>query len=298
MTISTKVAAVLAEIRSRVESIHSTARLGYQTGPYAYAGEDMGQYLRDAVDDCEEIVRSIGKLESALTKAEAVAWEIRGKAGKPWLRCTEEVYHDHVRRVGQEHARALYAHAPPADLKNTRLYHAANMMMLVVGVDGEIPSDAPQCTEMMAALAEIDGGRYQPAVPVESRYECRECRECGHAGINDANLTQGACFICEWSGPEPEEDKCPGCGDEGCMTAACPKCGARYRFIAELEPAMLPAESPASVPDGCHVVRYNDDGEFGQKVGWLYRTGGDPCVISGKPVYVWRPIAELLETPA
>lgn len=39
-----------------------------------------------------------------------MAWEIRGNAGKPWLRCTEEVYHDHVRRVGQEHARALYAH--------------------------------------------------------------------------------------------------------------------------------------------------------------------------------------------
>lgn len=66
----------------------------------------------------------------------------------------------------------------------------------------------------------------------------------------------------------------------------------------KLENIQKPAPPPASVPDGCHVVRYNDDGEFGQKVGWLYRTGGDPCVISGKPVYVWRPIAELLETTA
>ena len=69
------------------------------------------------------------------------------------------------------------------------------------------------------------------------------------------------------------------------------------RWIENNRP-VPPVESPASVPDGCHVVRHNDDGEFGQKVGWLYRTGGDPCVISGKPVYVWRPIAELLETPA
>jgi len=84
----------------------------------------------------------------------------------------------------------------------------------------------------------------------DARYECRECNDCGHAGINDASQTVGACFSCEWSGPEPEEDKCPGCGDEGCMTAACPRCGARYRFIAELEPAILPAEPVASVPDG------------------------------------------------
>lgn len=161
--------------------------------------EDGDALLSLAAVEAE--LESKATIESALTKAEAVAWEIRGKPGKPWLRCTEEVYHDHVRRVGQEHARALYAHAPPA-------------------------------------------------APVESRYECRECDNCGHAGINDANLTQGACFSCEWSGPEPVEDKCPGCGDEGCMTAACPKCGARYRLIAELEPAILPAEPVASVPDG------------------------------------------------
>lgn len=89
-----------------------------------------------------------------------------------------------------------------------------------------------------------------PAVPVESRYECRECDNCGHAGINDASTTEGACFSCEWSGPEPVEDKCPGCGDEGCMTAACPKCGARYRLVAELESATSPDEPVASVPDG------------------------------------------------
>ena len=74
--------------------------------------EDGDALLSLAAVEAE--LESKATIESALTKAEAVAWEIRGKAGKPWLRCTEEVYHDHVRRVGQEHARALYAHAPPA----------------------------------------------------------------------------------------------------------------------------------------------------------------------------------------
>lgn len=60
----------------------------------------------------------------------------------------------------------------------------------------------------------------------------------------------------------------------------------------------ITATPPASEPDGFYVVRYNDDGEFGQHVGWLYRTGGAPCAISGKPVYVWRPLAELLEKAA
>lgn len=59
-----------------------------------------------------------------------------------------------------------------------------------------------------------------------------------------------------------------------------------------------PAADASRVTDGCYIVRYNADGEFGQKVGWLYKSGGDPCVISGKPVYVWRPISELLEQSA
>lgn len=53
---------------------------------------------------------------------------------------------------------------------------------------------------------------------------------------------------------------------------------------------------PVAVPAGCHVIRYNDDGEFGQATGWLHREGGEPCVVTGKPVYVWRPINALLAT--
>ena len=93
--------------------------------------------------------------------------------------------------------------------------------------------------------------------------------------------------------------KAGGASSESCKNRS----DTHYALFSALDkitpwPESAPAVPLAGVPDGCHVVRYNDDGEFGQKVGWLYRTGGDPCVISGKPVYVWRPIAELMETPA
>jgi len=65
------------------------------------------------------------------------------------------------------------------------------------------------------------------------RAEARQCDNCNHVGINDSGVGVGACHDCEWQGPEPIEDKCPGCDSENCMAAACPKCGARYVLIAE-----------------------------------------------------------------
>ena len=50
--------------------------------------------------------------------------------------------------------------------------------------------------------------------------EVRECEGCNHIGINDAHSAVGACHECDWSGPEPVEDKCPGCGRENVMAAA------------------------------------------------------------------------------
>lgn len=47
------------------------------------------------------------------------------------------------------------------------------------------------------------------------------------------------------------------------------------------------------VKPGHYVIRHNNDGEFGQAVGWLYRDGGEPCIVTGKPVYVWRPLTDL-----
>ena len=42
------------------------------------------------------------------------------------------------------------------------------------------------------------------------------------------------------------------------------------------------------------IIRHNSDGEFGQATGWLYRDGGHPCSATGKPVFVWRPLQDLL----
>lgn len=58
-----------------------------------------------------------------------------------------------------------------------------------------------------------------------------------------------------------------------------------------------PAAQGEAVKPGQYVIRHNDDGEFGQSTGWLYRDGGDPCVVTGKPVYVWRPLRDLIGKP-
>ena len=74
---------------------------------------------------------------------------------------------------------------------------------------------------------------------------CRECSECGHVGINDDDGETAACNRCDWSGPSPKEDRCPGCDEEGAMTSACPKCGARSHLLAEAHLAPPPPASPA-----------------------------------------------------
>jgi Lar family restriction alleviation protein len=81
--------------------------------------------------------------------------------------------------------------------------------------------------------------------------ECCECSNCGHTGINDAG-SNAACNTCEWSGPSPAKDKCPGCGRDGTMTRACPECGERYSLVCE---AHIPAtQAPTAVPED--VRRY------------------------------------------
>ncbi|WP_244369410.1 hypothetical protein [Burkholderia pseudomallei] len=68
----------------------------------------------------------------------------------------------------------------------------------------------------------------------EAYVECRQCDECGHVGINDSHPTDAACgYSCGWTGPSPDEDKCPGCGQENVMSVACPKCSGRYSLLAE-----------------------------------------------------------------
>lgn len=71
--------------------------------------------------------------------------------------------------------------------------------------------------------------------------ECCECHNCGHIGINDSHPTDSSCSECDWTGPSPKEDHCPGCGKDGTMHLACPKCSARYHTIAETTVGVNPS---------------------------------------------------------
>ncbi|WP_322547217.1 hypothetical protein [Stenotrophomonas geniculata] len=63
----------IEQLRKLVSSILSTVSLGYQTGPYAYAGEDFGGYLREAASNCRTIMRGL----SALAARQPVGQELR-----------------------------------------------------------------------------------------------------------------------------------------------------------------------------------------------------------------------------
>ncbi|MFU4235735.1 hypothetical protein ACM7EH_32120, partial [Pseudomonas aeruginosa] len=77
--------------------------------------------------------------------------------------------------------------------------------------------------------------------------EARQCVNCRHIGINDAAADYAACHDCRWTGPEPDEDKCPGCAGENCMAAACPECGGRYELVAEAK-ISTPAAQAGQMP--------------------------------------------------
>ncbi|HCT2526488.1 TPA: hypothetical protein OTR98_004856 [Pseudomonas aeruginosa] len=87
----------------------------------------------------------------------------------------------------------------------------------------------------LARVAELERGKVY--------VEARRCDECQHGGINDSATGVAACHECDWAGPEPEEDKCPGCQRENCMAAACPQCGARYVLVASEEIAAPVAQA-------------------------------------------------------
>lgn len=106
---------------------------------------------------------------------------------------------------------------------------------------------ATQLGAALARVAELERGKVY--------VEARRCDECQHGGINDSATGVAACHECDWTGPEPEEDKCPGCQRENCMAAACPQCGARYVLVASEEIAAPVAQAQHSVPDGWRIER-------------------------------------------
>jgi hypothetical protein len=69
----------------------------------------------------------------------------------------------------------------------------------------------------------------------------------------------------------------------------------RALLLHKISVALAQAEQRQDdLKPGQYVIRYNSDGEFGQATGWLYRDGGQPCVVTGRPVYVWRPLSQLM----
>jgi len=120
--------------------------------------------------------------------------------------------------------------------------------MRVIGCDGsadwlEIGAAHPETPQGVEALPLV----YAPASvpsgePAATLYvEVRECPDCQHVGINDDDGT-AACTHCDWHGPSPAEDHCPGCGSNGTMTTACPECGHRTTLMAS---ARLPIGAAA-----------------------------------------------------
>lgn len=111
----------------------------------------------------------------------------------------------------------------------------------------------------LARVAELERGKVY--------VEARRCDECQHGGINDSATGVAACHECDWTGPEPEEDKCPGCQRENCMAAACPQCGARYVLVASEEIAAPVAQAQHSVPDVCDGKEQDAFEEWARKEG-------------------------------
>lgn len=108
----------------------------------------------------------------------------------------------------------------------------------------------------IAGLMQARAAQPAPVVPEGSIYvECRQCDKCQHVGINDAAHGLAACHDCDWSGNEPEDDKCPGCKSENCMAAACPECGARYALIASEDVAAAPAQGQQVECQECERLR-------------------------------------------
>ena len=104
--------------------------------------------------------------------------------------------------------------------------------------------------QLMAARAALAQPSPAPELERSTVYvEARQCDECQHGGINDSADGLAACHDCDWTGPDPAEDKCPGCQRENCMAAACPQCGARYVLVASEEIA-APVAQAGLVPKG------------------------------------------------
>ncbi|HEJ4033276.1 TPA: hypothetical protein SL477_001046 [Pseudomonas aeruginosa] len=142
-----------------------------------------------------------------------------------------EVSEDELMTVAQ-HERIVGAlRAKAAQLREALEWRAENQ----AGQRELLRSVTAERDAALARVAELERGKVY--------VEARQCDECQHGGINDSATGVAACHECDWTGPEPEEDRCPGCQRENCMAAACPQCGARYVLVASEEIAAPVAQA-------------------------------------------------------
>lgn len=127
--------------------------------------------------------------------------------------------------------------------KNPARYHAWLTNALWDGWNGRATSNVQP--KQSAAYLTGDGKLHVTAW---------QCHGCGHRGIDDGDDAAEACSDCNWRGPCPDEDVCPGCGREGTMVSACPKCGDRYYIKAEADIVIPTAAQAPAV--GAEPVRY------------------------------------------
>ena len=131
----------------------------------------------------------------------------------------------------------VYTHiARPVQSPGNIVRHYAQDTSGVVEANARFTAGAnPAAVLALIALARRaqPEGEAPQAEPSKLYVEARECSSCLHVGINDSSDTLAACHSCDWNGPSPAEDHCPGCDQDGCMGAACPKCGAIYKLLAE-----------------------------------------------------------------
>ncbi|MCS9381590.1 hypothetical protein N1E52_30455 [Pseudomonas aeruginosa] len=168
-----------------------------------------------------------------------------------------EVSEDELMTVAQ-HERIVGAlRAKAAQLREALEWRAENQAgqrELLRSVTAERDAALARVEQQERTIAGINeahaklAGLYEAAQAQHSAgyAEARQCVNCRHIGINDA-ADYAACHDCRWTGPEPDEDKCPGCAGENCMAAACPECGGRYELVAEAK-ISTPAAQAGQMP--------------------------------------------------
>ncbi|NPW74983.1 hypothetical protein HPR91_32860, partial [Pseudomonas aeruginosa] len=185
---------------------------------------------------CLDEWKSGGEYQSLMTVAqhERIVGALRAEIAQ--LRQHKNDYMD----AGQETYRALQNEIREREAEIARL-------------DGLVSGRTAERDAALARVAELERGKVY--------VEARQCDECQHGGINDSATGVAACHECDWTGPEPEEDRCPGCQRENCMAAACPQCGARYVLVASEEIAAPVAQAQRSVPEEFSFEYRHPNGE-------------------------------------